>query len=154
VNPAALSTTNALVSECPSGDGKAGGHFSFVITLLAGDANYSLTIDSSDYVIWSSHYGQSGGVQIGDYDGDGIVTTRDLALFYENYGLDLRQTWMLADLNGDSVVDFDDMDILYSNDTLPNPTRADGDLDGDGDIDLADVDLAYAQLGLALAVVS
>jgi hypothetical protein len=60
----------------------------------------------------------------------------------------------LADLNGDSVVDFEDMDILYDNDNLSNPTQADGDLDLDGDIDLDDVDLAFAQLGLELALVS
>ena len=125
-----------------------------MITLLNGDANLDALVNGTDYYIWSSHFGQYGGVQIGDFAGDGHVGSEDISLWYPNYGRNLQTVSLLADLNGDWVVDFADLDILYANDTLANPTRANGDLDGDGDIDLADLDLAYAQFGLHLDIVS
>jgi hypothetical protein len=60
----------------------------------------------------------------------------------------------LADLDGNWVVDEADLQFIYDNDQMSNPTQADGDLDVDGDIDLADLDLAFAQLGLQLTLVS
>jgi hypothetical protein len=154
VNPAALTTTNALVSEFPSGDGAAGGHFSFVVTLLAADGDRDNMVGVADYSIWSSHYYQNGAFEVGDYDGDGVVGTEDILLFYENLGLVLDEVWALADLNGDSAVDDDDLGLLADNIGMANPTQADGDLNGDGYVSYQDLDLMFAMYGLELAVVA
>jgi hypothetical protein len=120
---------------------------------LEADGNGSGTVDAADalvpfvfggnYSAWSSHFG-----------GGGMITEVDFQMYSANEGLDLRQIELLADLNRDWVVDYDDLEILGSNRSLTNPTSADGDLDSDGDIDLDDLDLAFAQLGVAVAVVS
>jgi hypothetical protein len=154
VNPLNVRTVNAAVSEFPSGNGQAGGHFNFVVTLLAGDANVDNLVNGADYSIWSSNYGFQGIFGDGDFDGDGTVGTADILLFYENYGLDLRDIWALADLNSDLVVDDLDADILGDNYGMTDPAWADGDLNGDGAIDAADVDLLFAQYGLEVAVAS
>jgi hypothetical protein len=161
VNPAALTTTNALVSEFPSGDGNAGGHFNFVVTLLAGDVNRDNMEDVSDHEIIWANWGMSGSnVQWtdGDVSGDQLVSDPDTEIVDQNQGAgiypNLESVWVLADLNGDSVVDEHDMEILGDNIGMANPTMADGDFNGDGYIDINDVDLMFAQYGLELAVVS
>jgi hypothetical protein len=159
VNPASLTTTNAAVSEFPSGNGEGGGNFNFVVALLPGDANLDLQVNGSDYMIIGPNYfmGQPGMEFInGDFDGDGVVTAADSDLFVLNYGTNLQSVWVLADLDGDFQVDQDDLDLLYDNWAagLEDPTVEDGDLNGDGTIDVADLDLMFAQFGLALGVVS
>jgi hypothetical protein len=155
-NPASLSTVNAAVSEFPSGNGYAGGDFNFVATLLPGDANLDLIVDGADYAIWSVLIGADGIFQDGEFDGDGLITGADGALWYQHSGYNLQNLSMLADLNGDWKVDNLDADILYNNYllNLSNPTQSQGNLDGDADIDIHDLDLAFAQFGLELNVVS
>jgi len=155
-NPASFSTSNVAVSEFPSGDGYAGGDFNFVATLLPGDANLDLVVNSPDYTIWTSHYGPNDIFEYGDFDGNGVVDTTDVILLYSNFSMDLQELEMLADLNGDWTVDELDSDVLYNNwlTNLPNPTQTDGDLDADGDIDIHDLDTMFAQFGLELDVVS
>jgi hypothetical protein len=153
-NPASLSTSNAAVSEFPSGNGYAGGDFNFVATLLPGDANLDLIVDAADFAIWSVLIGADGVFQDGEFDGDGLITGADGALWYQYSGYNLQNLSMLADLNGDWKVDEMDASILASNSILSNPTQAQGDLNADGDIDIADLDLMFAQFGLELDVVS
>jgi hypothetical protein len=158
-NPASLSTTNALVSTFPSGDGVPGGDFNFVATLLPGDANLDLIVNGADLTILASHYNLSGALFTqGDFNGNGIVDSADTILFSQSWlaNLNLQNLTMLSDLNGDWIVDELDGDILFNNylASTANPTRAQGNLDGDTDIDIHDLDLMFAQYGLELAVVS
>jgi hypothetical protein len=155
-NPLSLSTTNVAVSEFPSGDGQAGGHFNFVATLLPGDANLDGLVNSTDYYIFSSNTNYGWLFTMGDFNGDGQVTyDEDGAILYANFSLDLSgPISMVGDLNGDFAVNDIDADILGDNMGMSNPTWGDGDLNGDGSIDALDVDLFFAQWGLELTVVS
>jgi hypothetical protein len=158
VNPASLETENAEVSnfELGSGNGEAGGTFSFLATLLPGDANLDLEVSGADLSLLYANFEDPAFKLFvnADFNGDGTVSGADFSSLISNFSLDLQEVWLLADLNGDWTVDADDLEILYDNDNLPNPTRADGDLDGDGDVDLDDVHKAFAQLGLRLALVA
>jgi hypothetical protein len=157
INPATLATTSAAVSEFPSGDGQSGGHFNFVVTLLAGDANLDLFVNSTDFSILTANWGTVSGMAFvqGDFSGDGGVTDVDLSGLGGNWQLDLSAPiWLLADLDGDHDVDDADMDILGDNIGMASPTRADGDLNGDGVIDNADLDLMFAQYGMELEAVA
>lgn len=155
VNPASLVTTNALVSEFPSGDGHSGGNFSFVFTLLAGDANLNNETNNWDYYIFEDQWGVwgAGDFEDGDFDGDGYITEADFALYDLSYQTwDLSNPYMRADLNGDFVVDDDDLDILASNIGVSNPPY--GDLNFDNQVDSADLDLLMAFYGCELDVAS
>ncbi len=155
-NPAATTTTNAAVSEFPSGDGNPGGWFNFVVTLLPGDANLDGIVNAYDVSILSSHYGQqfyqtfSGG----DFNGDGAVNVNDYSMLSNHYGDDLRTVWLLADLDGDFDVDDADLAVIGDHAGMTGATRAQGDLNGDGAVTIADLDLAYAVYGLELSIAS
>jgi hypothetical protein len=125
-----------------------------VVTLLTGDANVDGVVNSTDYAIWSAHYGQTVGFVDGDFDGNGTVNSADIVHFYQTVGTNLQSVSLLADLDGDYAVDESDVDTLAGNIGMANPTAADGDLNGDGYIDAEDLDLALAQYGLELSVVS
>jgi hypothetical protein len=76
VNPVSTTTTNSLVSEFPSGDGNAGGHFNFVMTLIAIDFSNDNYADNDDYSIWNMNEGQilfDAIFSDGDANGDGDV---------------------------------------------------------------------------------
>jgi hypothetical protein len=155
VNPASVSTTNALVSEFPSGDGHAGGNFKFAFTLLAGDPNRDTIIDIADVtILWTNYYYFLSGSTFtdGDADGDGAVLDSDIDAF--GVYVDLHQIWTLGDLNGDYIVNDADLNVLIANYGLSNRTHAQGDLNGDGQGTMADFDLALAQYGLELSTVS
>jgi hypothetical protein len=66
------------VSEFPSGNGDAGGHFNFVMTLIAADANLDNLVDEVDYNIWQTFWAQDGGFLEGDFAGDGVIGPEDL----------------------------------------------------------------------------
>jgi hypothetical protein len=138
-------STNAAISEFPSGDGTPGGMFNFVITLLPGDANLDGWVDSSDYLIWQAHYAQDGGWVEGDFNGDGLVGSEDQAIFNQTYGLNYQAIWVGCDLDGDLDVDDADLDVIFDNAGMANPTFQDGDFNFDGEIDVADRDIALAQ---------
>jgi hypothetical protein len=153
-NPASRTTSNALVSEFPSGDGASGGAFVFTMTLLPGDANGDGIVEWSDYYIWSAHLAQDGGFLEGDFDGDGMISPEDLTLWYHMQGTNLQTPFLLADLDEDGDVDDDDLDILSDNYGLTGADWEDGDLDGNGVVDSLDIDLAFAQYGLWFASVA
>jgi hypothetical protein len=156
VNPVSLTTTSSLVSEFPSGDGEAGGDFTFVFTLLGGDASRDNVFDMADVDIFYESWmaGMIDAIFIdGDANGDGYVDSVD---WYSmaSQGLNLQTLWILGDLNGDFAVDELDADILDEHWWDANPTYEDGDLNGDGDVNEDDVDLMFAQFGLAITAVS
>jgi nitrogen fixation protein FixH len=155
-NPATYTTTNALVSEFPSGNNLPGGWFTFIMTLLPGDANLDNVVNYTDYSIFQSNYGGSNQLFTqGDFNGNGNVSyVGDGNLLSANYNMNLTNVWILADLDGDNDVDDADMTIINNNMNSTGMTRAQGDLTGDGKITKADIDLAFAQFGLKLSLVS
>ncbi|MBX3435841.1 MAG: hypothetical protein KF847_21190, partial [Pirellulales bacterium] len=152
-NPASITTTNSLVSTFPSGDGYQGGRFNFVMTLLPGDADRNGIVNDMDWEIWQTFWAQDGGFEEGDFLGDGIVGGEDLEIWSLLDGTNLRNLWMLADLDGDFDVDGDDLYIISQNFGSTNATWADGDLNGDGNVDENDFDLAFALFGLTVNAV-
>jgi len=78
-NPASLFTTNSLVSTFPSGDGVAGGDFTFVMTLLAGDADLDAFVGNADLSAVLTFWGLSPEALYsqGDFSGDGSVSQAD-----------------------------------------------------------------------------
>ena len=154
-NPASVTTVNAAISEFPSGDGTPGGAFSFVITLLPGDANLDGLVDMTDFSEYFNYYGPTTGRSFaqGDFDGDGVTGDADGDLLLANWQVDLRNLRLLADFDGDWDVDDDDIYVIDQNGGMTGATWADGDLDGDGDVTVDDLDLAYAQLGMSLDIV-
>jgi hypothetical protein len=149
-NPASIMTTNSAVSEFPSGDGDSGGAFIFTMTLLPGDANLNGVVDGNDYSIWTSNYAADGSFWEGDFDGDGIVGTADIAILYQTYGFNLQNTFILSDLDQDGDVDDDDIEVIGYNLGMTSADWEDGDLNGDSIVDELDLDLAFAQFGIEL----
>ncbi|MBN1853378.1 MAG: hypothetical protein JW829_11665, partial [Pirellulales bacterium] len=159
VNPASMTTVNALVSEFPSGDGDPGGNFHFLFTLLPGDANLDLKVDGSDLAIMAGNWGLGIGdlsalFSQGDFSGDGMVSSADFALLLINFNRNLQNTWLLADFDGDFDVDDDDLAVISANAGMTGATWEDGDLNGDGEVTVEDLDLALALFGLDLDLVS
>jgi len=149
VNPLTTATTNAAVSEFPSGDGDPGGMFNFVITLLAGDADLDGVVTSADLDILIANYGQLDRLFAhGDFTGDGLVTNSDISKVIAYWGWDFTAIGVLADFDGDQDVDEDDLQVIFDNANMTGAVWADGDLNGDGTVDADDLDLALAQFGL------
>ena len=158
-NPASIFVASGVgVSEFPSGDGTAGGDFNFVFTLLGGDFTLDNVVSGLDLSTLGDNLNDPNIIALftdGDADGDNDVDLFDLISFSSTFNINLQSVSVLADLNGDDVVDDLDGDILYDNweNNLANPTLADGDLDQDGDIDLDDLDVLFAQHGVQLDTV-
>ena len=95
VNPASLFTTNAAVSEFPSGNGQAGGDFNFVVTILPGDASLNNIFNWADIEIfeesWMSQL-EDALFTDGDASGDGYVNSADW-YFMASLGLNLQTVW-------------------------------------------------------------
>ncbi len=89
-NPWSLAESSGYASTFPSGDGTAGGEFRFRFTNLPGDFSHSNNVDTSDYVVWSSHNGTMSGAPHawGDADGDGDVDNGDYAYWSSEYNTD------------------------------------------------------------------
>ena len=157
-NPQSRTTTNALVSEFPSGDGQAGGNFNFVVTLLAGDANLNSQVTFDDFQILYTHYNTTTGMTFadGDFNGDGAVLFDDYQLLAVNLNWSLLSASLPGDIDGtaDWIVDDADFELVRLNLGMSNPTHADGDMDGDGDIDVDDIDFVLAQYGLELSLMA
>ncbi len=156
-NPATIATTNALVSEFPSGDGAAGGWFKFAITLLPGDANLDGVVYMPDYTLLAANWGPSTlnrTFSQGDFNGDGAVNEADQDIMFGNWQVNFQSLSLLADFDGDFDVDEADMSVIYQYMGTTGATHATGDLNGDGSVTLADYDLAYSQYGLAFNAVT
>jgi hypothetical protein len=147
-NPLARTTTNAAVSEFPSGDGDPGGWFTFVMALLPGDANLDSIIDSADWSMAASNWGVGPGKLFtqGDFNGDGAVNNSDITYFYSPAISNLQSLKIKGDVNGDGVVNDNDLNIIGLHAGATGATLADGDANGDGSVTQADLDLAFAQM--------
>lgn len=76
----------------PSGNGAAGGNFVFNFTILAGDANRDLRVDTADQAIWQANQGAANPTFVmGDFNGDGFVDQLDENLRAQNNGLNLDE---------------------------------------------------------------
>ena len=144
------------ITEFPSGDSAAGGDFSFIMTILPGDAHPDGIVDQTDYDYWWWYWGMSQGAQFdnADFNGDGAVDMDDFDIWTQNSGLDFTAVWIRGNLDGDYDVDQSDIDSLMDNWGMSGATWADGDLNGDGYVNQFDLDLMFAQYGVALAVVA
>jgi hypothetical protein len=144
VNPFSTSTTNALVSEFPSGNGAQGGAFRFVFTILPGDANLNNVVDGGDYLRYLSNFGGVDKIfQQSDYDGDGDVDAADYAIWEDWLGTVLT-TLIYADFNGDGVVDVDDANILSAH-WGTGTQHSEGDANHDGVVNVGDSGLLISQ---------
>lgn len=75
-------------SNFPSGNGTAGGIFSFQFRLLPGDANGDHLVNGADYTSWADHFQQSNpppSFGQGDFNGDGLVNGADYTLWADNF---------------------------------------------------------------------
>ncbi|HEY4312682.1 MAG TPA: dockerin type I domain-containing protein [Pirellulales bacterium] len=75
--------TNGL-SDFPSGNGTAGGDFTFSVNVLPGDVNHVGIVNAQDLAAISSSW-LSTGASLADINGDGIVNTQDLAQVSANW---------------------------------------------------------------------
>ena len=156
-NPTSISTVNSQISTFPSGDGKAGGTFNFVITILPGDADLDrvrdnvVNQDDTDAFIANLALTNPDFLE-SDFSGDGDLDLSDWNLLSSNNGKDLSTIAILADLHdiADSDVDADDVALVKTHFGTTNPL---GDVNGDGTVDLTDLDLAFAQFGLEIDLV-
>ncbi len=137
---------NTAISEFPSGDDAPGGWFTFVLSLLPGDADLNGIVNSSDYNILAVNYGIGFDklfVQA-DFDGNGIVNGDDYDWLAIHFSRNLQVLWIAADLNLDGTVNGDDLAIICDNAGMTGADWEDGDLDGDGEVTDEDRGLAFA----------
>ncbi len=70
----------------PSGNGAAGGNFTFRAVVLPSDANRDNQVNLTDQGIVSSNFGLAGGWSIGNFDGDATVDLDDAGRVSNNFG--------------------------------------------------------------------
>ena len=73
----------------PSGDGTAGGDFSFSLRVLPGDFNRNGSVNLSDFGVLRANFGTGGVVRSvlqGDATGDGNTNLADLGVLRANFG--------------------------------------------------------------------
>jgi hypothetical protein len=145
-NPFSLTTINAQVSKFPSGDGTAGGDFSFVMTIIPGDDGLDNSVSGTDFLTWQQRVGGPGRTFTrSDFNGDGYVNGADLAIQNANYGIEWLEL-VYADFDNDGDVDSADLGLLTSNYNSPSATHAQGDADRDGDVDGEDFSIYQRQV--------
>ena len=100
------------VSTYPSGDGVAGGNFSFGFNVLPGDIARAGIVNVQDIAVIGSSW-QKTGFQLGDVNGDGVVNGQDLAQVSANWlgtlpvitSVGTQQIASLSVTAGESVAD-------------------------------------------------
>jgi hypothetical protein len=146
-NPESLTSQNTSVF--PSGDGIAGKAFEFILTILPGDANRDLQVNSNDLNVVLANFNTTGSSWTqGDFTGEGAVNGSDLALVLNFFNGDWRTLRVIGDVNGADfdVDDLDEDDFL----SLHAAQDADADLDGNGLWNQADVDAFYEQFNFGI----
>jgi hypothetical protein len=152
VNPGTVFTSNDI-SRFPSGDGSAGGHFKFVMTVLPGDASLDNFVSTNDFGVLSGHFNTSGWTfREGDLTGEGEVNTVDFAGLSGNYNVKLRSL-LIAEVNGDGLVDGTDLAVINAHYGMSGATLADGDANLDGLVDGDDILLWQLTLGIRWVLV-
>lgn len=113
----------------------------------AGQQQAAWTVDSADYVVLEFEVENDGGVaavEVELQDDPGGNADVDLVIDY----VDVTWPSGLGDVNGDGVINFDDVvhlaTCLRGPGVIPEPECHDADLDGDDDVDLADLALFQA----------
>ena len=122
-NPGSVNVAPGLgVSEFPSGNNSAGGDFTFVFTIFAGDTDQNNIVDLSDVINISPNFGIPGtfGFVDGDFNGDTVVDLSDVILLSPNFEDELIDLIMAVDTDGDN--DFDQEDINWY--AAHDPTNA------------------------------
>ena len=69
-----------------SGGSTSGAEWSFDVAPIPGDANADGVVNTTDYKIVTSHYGQTGTWSTGDFDADGRVAFSDYQILEQNLG--------------------------------------------------------------------
>ena len=83
-----------------------------------------------------------------------MVNYDDLNLYYMSSSINCQELFLLADLDGDLDVDYDDLQILRGNLGMSNPDYEDGDLNNDNSIDEDDLAILDLMFGLWATAVS
>jgi hypothetical protein len=154
-----------------------------VSTGIVGDLNGSFRVNATDFFTMAANYGRSGTARYyqGDITGDGNIDVHDYMLLYTNYGrnsyapADFNQdgrvdgsdlviighNWLkyvstpfaAGDANGDTIVNFKDIEIFDHNQfrayfgSLPAPLSAvDGDTNDNGVVDGFDLSIVTSNL--------
>jgi hypothetical protein len=117
-NPSSFTDNDANSSIFPSGNGVAGGNFTFAVTLLSGDVNRDGRVTLVDIANIQRNLGKTTGAtwNDGDLTGDGKVTAADAAMLVRSFGADFR-TWPTAagSPQADAIV------VAASRTTTPDP---------------------------------
>lgn len=113
-NPTSLSSPTST-DTFPSGNGTAGGNFTFSFTILVGDADRNNIIDLGDLNAVRNNFGTGTTWAEGDTDGDGDVDLTDLNQVRNQFGDNITTAWdgseslmMGQGGGGDSLLDFRD----------------------------------------------
>jgi hypothetical protein len=140
-----------FTSTFPSGDNHESGDFSFVFTILNGDANRDMAVNIGDANDILPNLGMSSAQwEQGDFNGNGQVDVSDYNIdFTPNYGFQWHELLIIGDYDGDFDIDMDQDDIDIFEDLYIN-ADSDADVDADGDVDTVDYDLFYERLGLGI----
>lgn len=119
-----------------------------LFSLKQGDYNGDGVVNTADYAVWSTHFGQSPATFYdGDGNGDGVVNAADYILYRKFQG-QTGNADLSADFNRDGCVDDDDWEIWNTYQGLDHcGSRFEGDADGDGDVDDIDEDIFNEQAG-------
>jgi hypothetical protein len=113
-----------------------------------GDLNADGRVDFKDFQIIERNQGRFGAVaQPGDVDGDGRVTNDDFALLFANFGK--YGTLAQGDFTGDGKIDFHDFQILEDAYNKDGNASLIADANGDKVVNSGDFDILWANFGKA-----
>lgn len=97
-----------------SGDGLQGGTFSFIATILPGDADADGKVNGHHLGVLLGYWGSTT-VQTfaqADFNGDGWDKASDLSDILGYWGEDFTVVWIAGDLNNDTLVNAADAALL------------------------------------------
>jgi hypothetical protein len=91
-NPSSFTDNDADSSIFPSGNGVAGGNFTFAVTVLSGDVDRDGRVTLVDVANLQRNFGKTTGAiwNHGDLTGDGQINAADAAMLVRSFGADFR----------------------------------------------------------------